>query len=154
MMKRLALAALAVAALSQQAMAGGYGAAGCGLGSVILGDQRGFMQVFAATTNGSFGSQTFGITSGTSNCGSGGAAPTVTAFIEANREALSNDISRGNGETLTNLTQLMGCKTTQGVGPMLQKNFKQIFPSEKVSANQIETSIKSTLNTSHTGNCS
>lgn len=154
MIKRLALTALAVAALSQQALASGYGTAGCGLGSVILGDSKGIAQVFAATTNGTSGSQTFGITSGTSNCGGGGAAPTLTAFIEANREALSNDIARGNGETLTNFTQLMGCKSSQGVGALLQKNFKQIFPNEKVSASQIENSIKSTIQASKTSVCS
>ena len=44
-----------------------YGMAGCGLGSVVISDD-GFLQVFAATTNGTSYSQSFGITSGTSNC--------------------------------------------------------------------------------------
>src|SRR6266545_2071443 len=46
-----------------------YGLAGCGLGSMLIGSKPGIVQIFAATTNGSFGTQTFGITSGTSNCG-------------------------------------------------------------------------------------
>lgn len=153
-MKRFAFAALAAATLSTQAFAGGYGAAGCGLGSMLIGSEKGIVQVFAATTNGSSGSQTFGITFGTSNCGGGGAAPTVKAFIEANREALSNDISRGKGEALTNLTQLMGCTKTDEVGPVLQKNFKKIFPTAKVSPTEIETTIKSTLTETKVGNCS
>src|SRR5262245_22752963 len=68
----------------------GYGAAGCGLGSVFFGSKPGFIQVLAATTNGTSGNQTFGITSGTSNCdtGSGGSA-SAKVFIAANREALS-----------------------------------------------------------------
>ena len=42
---------------------------GCGLGSLVIKDQSTVMlQVLAATTNGTSGSQTFGITSGTSNC--------------------------------------------------------------------------------------
>ena len=45
-----------------------YGPAGCGLGSIVMGSKPGFMQVFAASTNGCSGSQTFGITTGTSNC--------------------------------------------------------------------------------------
>ena len=46
--------------------AAGYGDAGCGLDQWFLVTQK-FVQVFAATTNGTFGSQTFTITSGTSN---------------------------------------------------------------------------------------
>ncbi len=63
----LALGALGALALS--AHAAPYGEAGCGLGSMIFGDSPGFVQVLAATTNGCSGSQTFGITTGTSNCG-------------------------------------------------------------------------------------
>ena len=42
---------------------------GCGLGSMIIKNQNSTMlQAIAATTNGTSGNQTFGITSGTSNC--------------------------------------------------------------------------------------
>ena len=147
-MKRILFAFLAVSALSTSALAGGYGTAGCGLGSMLLGSEKGMMQIFAATTNGTSASQTFGITSGTSNCGGGGAAPTAQAYIEANRASLATDIARGNGETLNGLTQMMGCKGN--VGNLLQKNYKTIFPSAKANAAQIETSIKNTLQ----GHCS
>ena len=40
-----------------------YGLAGCGLGSMVFGDQKGMIQILAATTNNTFGTQTFGITS-------------------------------------------------------------------------------------------
>ncbi|QQR88624.1 MAG: DUF3015 family protein [Myxococcales bacterium] len=66
-----------------------YGAAGCGLGSMLI-DSDGFVQVFAATLNGTSGNQTFGITSGTSNCGD--TSPNINsakAFIQTNREALA-----------------------------------------------------------------
>ncbi len=40
---------------------------GCGLGYVLLKNQEGILfEAFAVTTNGTFGNQTFGITSGTS----------------------------------------------------------------------------------------
>ena len=136
--------------VSGSAMAAGYGAAGCGLGSMIIGSGGGFVQVFAATTNGTSNSQTFGITSGTSNCGGGGAAPTVQGFIETNHVALANDISRGNGETLNNLTQLMGCKTKPGTGSLLQKNYNKIFPSGEFNSKKVEASIHETLK----GSCS
>ena len=147
-MKRFLLAILAVSAFSTSAQAAGYGTAGCGLGSVLLGSEKGMMQVLAATTNGTFASQTFGITSGTLNCGGGGAAPTTQAYIEANRASLANDIARGNGETLNGLTQLMGCQGN--VGDLLQKNYKSIFPTAKANPTEIEASIKNTLQ----GRCS
>jgi len=76
-MKTLALAvgmfALFIVGSAGSAHAQPYGMAGCGLGSIAFGnDQTMFKQVLAATTNGTFGTQTFGITSGTSNCVSGG----------------------------------------------------------------------------------
>src|SRR5580704_4364926 len=86
-----------------------YGAAGCGLGSVII-HNGGFVQIFAATTNGTFATQTFGITSGTSNCDDvGGWAESTRVFVQANRVALTKDISRGKGETITDLAALAGC---------------------------------------------
>ena len=58
----------AVGFLAQGAMAQD---AGCGLGSMIIQENTKVMQLLAATTNGSFGSQTFGISTGTSNCKKG-----------------------------------------------------------------------------------
>src|SRR5512145_696073 len=51
---------------------GTYGAAGCGLGSMVFGNQPGFFQLLAGTTNHIiFFNQFFGITFGTSNCSPG-----------------------------------------------------------------------------------
>jgi hypothetical protein len=108
------------------------------------------MQVFAATSNASSGSQMFGITSGTSNCGSGGAAPSVQSYIESNRAALANDIARGNGETLTGLVKMIGCKNVEKAGAALQGNYESIFPAQKQQGSaQVEQAIKTSLQ----GNC-
>src|SRR5262245_36738363 len=97
---------------STPAQARAYGPAGCGLGSLIFEPNSGFTQVFAATTNGTFGTQTFGITSGTSNCaGGGGGSASAKAFVETNRVALAKDIARGQGETIDSLSRLAGCRT-------------------------------------------
>lgn len=125
---------------------GGYGAAGCGLGSVVFGSKPGLVQVFAATTNGTFGSQTFGITSGTSNCAStGGGAIAAKSFIETNREAFAKDVSRGSGETIDNLAALSGCSDSKAVGQSLQRNFKQIFPSAKASNTEVSAAAIESL---------
>jgi len=60
-------AVLALGLGASSAMADSFGMAGCGLGSMLI-QSNGKEQIFVATTNGSSGSQTFGITSGTSNC--------------------------------------------------------------------------------------
>ncbi len=134
--------------------AGPYGAAGCGLGSIVFGNKPGIIQVLAATTNGTFATQTFGITSGTSNCSdAGGGAASAAAFIQTNREALAKDISRGNGETIKNLATLSGCANPDAVGTSLQKNFKTIFPSSDVSNTQVSSSVLDVLRTDKTLAC-
>jgi hypothetical protein len=137
--------------VQQQAVAAntnitGYGMAGCGLGSMLFGRQTGMIQVLAATTNGTFGSQTFGITSGTSNCTETGAGPkTSKAFIETNKEAVAKDISRGQGETIVSLTTLAGCQDSKRVGAVLQTDFAKIFPSAKVTGSQAGDNVLQVL---------
>jgi DUF3015 family protein len=124
---------------------GKYGAAGCGLGSMAFGDTPGAVQILAATTNGLFGTQTFGITTGTSNCGPGLFAMGTKNFVEANREALAKDISRGEGEAIGALTVINACGDSHKVGAALQKNFKTIFPSESASNDDVTRAILETL---------
>lgn len=124
---------------------GRYGAAGCGLGSMAFGDQPGGVQILAATTNGTFGTQTFGITTGTSNCGPGVFADGTRNFVEANREALAKDISRGQGEAIGTLAQINACGDAHAVGSALQRNFAAIFPSEDAPSDAVTDAILRTL---------
>jgi hypothetical protein len=131
-----------------------YGAAGCGLGSIVFGSKPGFMQVFAATTNGTFASQTFGITSGTSNCNSsapGGMA--ARQFIETNRQAFAKDVSRGTGETIVSLATLSGCRDAKAVGVTLQKSFTSIFPDATVSDTDVSARAIDSLRADATLSC-
>lgn len=140
---------------TESAWAQAYGTAGCGLGSIVFGAKPGIVQIFAATTNGTFANQTFGITSGTSNCQSTAAGrASAAAFIETNREAIAKDISRGGGETITNLSAVAGCKNPQAVGTTLQKEFKTIFPNEQVSDKRVSQSILNTLKDNRSLQCS
>jgi hypothetical protein len=160
-MPRLAVAAafasllLATPALGQSKTAsdmekglkgsGRYGLAGCGLGSMAFGAQPGGVQIFAATTNALFGTQTFGITTGTSNCGPGLLAQGTRNFVDANREVLAKDISRGQGESIGTLTWINGCADSQAVGSALQRSFGRIFPSEAASNEDVTNAILETL---------
>src|SRR5258706_8735027 len=111
-----------------------YGLAGCGLGSLVFGDQKGAIQILAATSNTTFGTQTFGITTGTSNCvdtaaGSAGAK----IFIEGNREALAKDAAPGRGAAITTRTAMGGGQGAEAVGTALQKHFTQLLPAQKTA---------------------
>lgn len=88
---------------------------GCGLGKLAWSDYKGQKeiapQVLMATTNGTFGSQTFGISTGTSGCTNDGkvmAEHKTTMFAQLNFESLSQEMAQGQGEHLASLASLMG----------------------------------------------
>jgi hypothetical protein len=88
---------------------------GCGLGKLAWSDysqQKSIApQVLMATTNGTFGSQTFGISTGTSGCTNDGqvmAEQKSTMFAQLNFENLSQEMAQGQGEHLASLATLMG----------------------------------------------
>ena len=140
---------------SANAAADGYGPAGCGLGSLIFSPDSGWTQIFAATTNGTSYTQTFGITTGTSNCDSapGGGKESAKAFVQTNRAALAKDIARGGGETIVSLTQLAGCQDASAVGSKLQSRFTTIFPNASVSDEQVSESVVGVLSSEAALSC-
>lgn len=138
-MKKLMLAAVMM--LGTQAFAG-YGAAGCGLGSVLFeGKNDKISQILAATTNGTSGNQTFGITTGTLNCDTGRLRISRTTFIEANKFALANDIARGEGETLAAVSTLYGCQNVSSVSSSMKADYAKIFDSANPTAEAIDAKI-------------
>lgn len=88
---------------------------GCGLGKLAWSDYKNQKnigpQVLMATTNGTFGSTTFGISTGTSGCTNDGkvmAEQKTTMFAQLNFENLSQEMAQGQGEHLASLATLMG----------------------------------------------
>ena len=100
--------------LSQGAAFGkNYGMAGCGLGSLVI-KEDGMVQILAATLNGT-GVQTFGITSGTSNCLTANKAAVIEKqehFVIENLESLRRDMVKGDGEYLQSYAEVLGCPAT------------------------------------------
>lgn len=143
---KMILSVVTFFALSITAFAKSHGPAGCGLGSMVLEGQSGLvMNVLAATLNGTSGNQTFGMTSGTSNCDVDERTKVASVnYIEANKVALSNDIARGNGETLAALGKIYGCSNIQNMGTTLQRNYSSIFAKD-ASARDIDARITSTI---------
>jgi len=147
-MKRflLLVSLFASLAIAQSAFAAGYGAGGCGLGSMIFGEEPGLVQVFASTTNGTSGNQTFGITSGTSNCGSNGlvlSQKKQEIFVKQNFDSLAKDMAIGSGESLSTLSLLLGCQSsTEQLGTFTQENYEKIYKNG-VTPIEMLNSIKS-----------
>lgn len=115
------LVSFAVAVSSSAVLAGNYGMAGCGLGSILStkmnwGNNK--MQVLAATTNGTSGNQTFGITTGTSNCSESSIEPTKKVkkkaaqqvYLQYNLAHVKSDAAKGQGEYIEGLAGLFGCQ--------------------------------------------
>lgn len=141
------LFALAALVISQGAFAqskGKLGPAGCGLGYMIFGGKE--MQILAATTNGTSGNQTFGITTGTLDCATGSDMAMLN-YIQNNKVALEKDIARGNGDTVGALAQMTGCADAAQFGSALKGHYQDIFPAADRSAADITMSIKKVIGT-------
>ena len=155
----IALATLVTAVPAFAANSGGikgtgtYGTAGCGLGSLAFGNQAGGGQILAATTNGLFFNQTFAMTSGTSNCGPGLLAMGTKNFVEANREVVAKDISRGQGEAIGALAVINACSDSRAVGAALQKSFSKIFPTASATDEDVTAAILKTLHSDPSLGC-
>jgi len=143
-MKKLLLAVAAFGALSTSAMAAGP--AGCGLGSVLFEGKQGLVfNVLAATFNGSSGSQTFGMSTGTLNCNvSDSTTVSKVNFIEANKVALATEVAQGSGETLASLATVYGCNNLPIMSSALKVNYETIFGSAQ-TAEMINTKITNVL---------
>ncbi len=134
--------------------AAGYGAAGCGLGSIVVGSDRGPGQIFAATTNGTSGSQTFGITSGTSNCGDHGLlnlSKEREVFASQNYTSLVKEMAQGSGENLSILAGMYQCPTTnyQEFGAMTQEKFNDLVASAETTPVEFLSQLEVQLNQHH-----
>jgi hypothetical protein len=116
---------------------------GCGLGSMIWAGQSGpIFKAFAATTNGTSGNQTFGITTGTLGCESNGAITSkakLGMYTGSNTESLARDMSVGHGESLNVLADLMGIKEQDKAHffSVTKTNFGRIFAPQNQSTGQI-----------------
>jgi len=141
MLKRVALAMI----LTFTWTVGAYAASakantGCGLGTVLWknrADGSILSQALQATTNSFLGNQTFGITSGTLECGEPAKAvknEQLNHFVKANMDNLAKDIAQGRGETLDTFAELLNVPVEQRptFAAKLQGNFDKVFTSEQV----------------------
>ncbi|HBA87262.1 MAG TPA: hypothetical protein DCZ75_04520 [Geobacter sp.] len=140
MKKVLAGFALTLLASNAALAAQAHTNTGCGLGTMLFqnkADNSIVLQVLQSTTNGSTGTQTFGISSGTSDC----QQPSdivqnekLNHFVRSNMDNLAKEIAMGKGETLDTFVEMLGVAPAQSDAykANLQANFGKIFTSDKV----------------------
>lgn len=146
MFKKTAIAALFVLAPAGVALADKD--VGCGVGTQIWAGQSGVIpKVLAATTNGTFGNQTFGITTGTLGCSSDGvitAANRLPMFAGTNLDQLSGEMAAGEGEALAAMAELYGIADADKPAffAMTQRNYPTIFSSDAVTAGEVLAAVE------------
>jgi hypothetical protein len=122
-----------------------HGMAGCGLGSLII-ESNDIMQVTAATSNGTSGNQTFGITTGTSNCTKDGVVnndKVQEVFVHLNYNSLEKEMAVGKGEKLSALASLVGCsKNVNGFSNFAKANYSKLFSSKSGDPSLLLASLK------------
>ncbi len=122
---------------------------GCGLGSMLFennADDKVLLQTFQATTNGIYGNQTFGITTGTSGCQQPKnfvSNQQLNEFMVANMDNLARDIAQGRGETLDAFAELLGVPAEKRPEfySQLQSGFSRIFTSPGVQMASVMDNI-------------
>lgn len=131
-MKKILISMVVSAGLTTGLFAAANSNAGCGLGSVIIDKQGLIWNVFQATTNGTSGNQTFGITSGTSGCEHSVSFldSRTQEFVASNMDAISQEIARGDGEHLDTLIELLDISDKGGFKVALQENYNKLYKSK------------------------
>ena len=138
-MKRIILAA-SLCHFSVSAMADS--SAGCGLGSMIWKSNSLISGLFRMTTNHSFSSQLFGITSGTSGCSQHSLVKRDMApiyYAEANIEELKVEMAKGEGEYVSVFSDALGCPENlkNEFLKASKDQYQTIFPKSEVTPSEM-----------------
>ena len=123
---------------------------GCGWGAMVFEGKDGLVpNVLAATTNGTFGNQTFGMTTGTAGCDASKPVTTSAAdkFLDSNIEKVAKDMATGQGESLDTLASLLGISETEKTHffSVTQKNFSSIFSKPDNTSKEVLESLKTVM---------
>ncbi len=126
---------------------------GCGLGSMALGDARPSILIQLAVTflNGICGNQTFGITSGTLDCGPADGFVSnqrIQQYVADNMDRLAVDMAVGQGATLEGLADLMNvpAEKRSDLYAKLQTRFDDIYGSMDVSSQDVVRNLDKVVN--------
>lgn len=126
---------------------------GCGLGKLAWLDYGGQKQiapqVMMATTNGTFGSQTFGISSGTSGCTNDGVIMKNKHINLATNafDSLKQEMAQGRGEHLTALATLLGVapEDQPAFFAMVQEQYGTVLSSNDTTPVQMLQALQTVM---------
>lgn len=155
-MKKVLMAFALTLSITGSAFAAGqaHTNVGCGLGTLLFenkADNSIILQVLQATTNGTSGNQTFGISSGTSECQQPSKIvqnEKLNQFVRANMDNLAKEIAMGKGETLDTFVEMIGVNPAQSDAykAKLQANFNKIFTSDKIVMAEVIDNVVTVTN--------
>ncbi len=143
-MKKILVTVAAAAVIGSSAFAGVNDQTGCGLGAMLIkDDSSAVMLALQATTNGTSGNQTFGITSGTLGCKKTKFVMNERAqeFVASNMDTLAKEIAMGQGETLDTLAELLNVEDKAAFSASLQENYNKIYVSKNVEMSDVLDNI-------------
>lgn len=145
MKKMIVLGAVVLSmGVTSSAFAGGYGAAGCGVGNLIFqGKKDKVSQVLAATTNGTLFNQTLGISFGTLNCDATGlvvASKEADTYAAKNYDSLAKEMAAGSGEHLDTLAGLLGYDKVE-LGAYSRTHYGEIFATNGTTSTEMLSSL-------------
>lgn len=154
-MKKLIITGIAAMVIGTLAMPGTSQAVpqaqentGCGLGAMLIGANGNdyLLGQMAMTTLNGIGSQSIGITIGTSNCKQPSKIvqnERLNNFVAENMDSLAQDIASGKGESLDTVAELMAIPAEKKAYTfaVLQTNFAKIYTSEKVQSADVIDNI-------------
>src|SRR4029077_4547563 len=135
-MRRWLISGSLIAWVSSMALASNnHPMSGCGLGYLLLthDNHSKVSLILGATTNDTYGIQTFGITSGTSGCTEDGAVKLVMqtqAYVEVNFDSLKREMAIGQGEIVETFATLLGATdaTRPAMLQFFQSEYIALFP--------------------------
>jgi hypothetical protein len=143
-MRKIIVSAAVALVMSTGAYATVNSQTGCGLGSqLIKDDSSAVMLSLQATTNGTLGNQTFGITSGTSGCQKAKFVMNERAeeFVASNMDQLAKEIAMGHGESVDTLAELLQVEDKAVFAAALQANYNRIYASDKTDMAEVLDNI-------------
>jgi hypothetical protein len=146
-MKKIIVSIVAAATLTTGLFASVNSQTGCGLGSLLIKDNSSaVMLALQATTNGTSGNQTFGITSGTLGCKKTKFVMNERAseFVASNMDTLAKEISVGRGESVDTLAELLNVEDKATFASALQANYNKIYSSQSVEMADVLDTISTT----------
>lgn len=129
-----------------------YPMAGCGLAYILFSKDNNSqgIQILAGTTNNLYGTQSFGITSGTSGCTEGGmvtASRESEVYAEVNFRQIQTDIAAGQGEYLSGLAGLLGVKEERKADffQLARVRYSVLFPTAESGSAELLSGLTKAL---------